>query len=179
MFIFSEIATASVRFVPPNDHYYQGEDAYIKAYFENYSAVCFVKWQRETDGGSHPIDTTLPKYEGTIDSFLMIRGCDESDEGTYFIKVRVPCIDWDICSNKLHLQVLKGKIVTFHITQLILRIISFVNHNNKIHFTYTECSTEDYFVIQDKGYSVVSRSYPKFTTFSSDLFFLNKVFSAD
>lgn len=58
MFILSEIATASVRFVPPNDHYYQGEDAYIKAYFENYSAVCFVEWQRETDGGSHAIDTT-------------------------------------------------------------------------------------------------------------------------
>lgn len=175
----SEITTASVLFDPPNAHYYKGEDACIRAYFENYSAVCFVEWQRETDGGSHAIDTTLPKYKGTIYNLLMIRGCDESDDGTYFIKVRVSCIDWDICSNKLYLQVLKGKIVTFHIIQLILRIISFVFHYNGIHFTYTECATEDSLVIQDKGYSVFSRRHSKFTTFSSDLFFLNKVFSAD
>lgn len=101
----------------------------------------------------------------------MIRGCDESDDGTYFIKVRVSCIDWDICSNKLHLQVMKGKIVTFHIIHVF--------HYNGIHFTYTECATEDSLVIQDKGYSVFSRRHSKFTTFSSDLFFLNKVFSAD
>lgn len=118
MFILSEITTASVRFSPPNAHYYKGEDACIRAYFRNYSAVRFAEWQRETDGGSHAIDTTLPKYKvttGCIGNLLMIRDCDESDDGTYFIKVRVSCIDWDISSNKLHLQVLKGKIVTFHI----------------------------------------------------------------
>lgn len=33
----------------------------------------------------------------------MIRGCDELDDGIYFIKVCVFCIDLDICSNKFYL----------------------------------------------------------------------------
>lgn len=115
MFILSEITTASVHFDPQNANYYKGEDAKIRAYFGNYSAVRFFEWQKETDDGSHAIDTTLPKYKGTIGQILMIRDCDESDVGTYFIKVHVSCTDWEICSNKVHLQVLKGKIVTLHI----------------------------------------------------------------
>lgn len=115
MFILSEITTAFVCFDQWNDNYYKGEDVKIRAYFGNSLAVRYVDWHKEIDGGSHAIDTTLPKYKGTIDQILMIRDCDESDVGTYFIKVYVSCTDWEICSNKLHLQVLKGKIVTLHI----------------------------------------------------------------
>lgn len=77
----------------------------------------------------------------------MIRDCDESDVGTYFIKVRVSCTNWEICSNTLHLEVLKGKIVTLHTIQLILWIILFVFRNNGIHLTYTECATGDFFLL--------------------------------
>lgn len=92
--------------------YFIEEDAEIRAHFENSLAVRFVKWKRETDTGSHDIDTTLPKYRGTLNNtseqghVLKIRSCDESDAGTYFLQVS--CADREICSNKIHLQVLKG-----------------------------------------------------------------------
>lgn len=93
--------------------YYIEEDVEIKAHFEKSLAVRTVNWKRETDTGSHDIDTTLPKYRGTLNNtseqrhVLKISNCDKSDAGTYFLQVS--CADRpEIRSNKIHLQVLKG-----------------------------------------------------------------------
>lgn len=96
-------------------NYYIEEDAVIRARFGNCSAVRFVKWKRETDTGRHDIDETLPKYRGTLhgtfeqlhDIVLKITSCGESDAGTYLLLVY--CTDREICSNRIHLQVFKGK----------------------------------------------------------------------
>lgn len=137
MFILSEITTAFVCFDQWNDNYYKGEDVKIRAYFGNSLAVRYVDWHKEIDGGSHAIDKTLPKYEGTADHILMIRGCDESDVGTYFIQVHVSCTDLEICSNKLFLQVLKGKNVTLLTISLHIK-----NRYKGIHYAYAECATD-------------------------------------
>lgn len=90
-----------------------GEDAEITACFENCLNVRQVKWMRETDTGNHAIDTTLPKYKGTIQEtfeqliLLVIRSCDKSDVGKYFLLAS--CSNREICSNEIYLQVVKGK----------------------------------------------------------------------
>lgn len=93
--------------------YYKGEDAEISARFENCSNVRHVTWMRQTGNRYQAIDTTLPKYKGTIQEtfdhllVLMIRSCDKSDVGKYFLKVS--CSNLEICSNGIYLQVVKGK----------------------------------------------------------------------
>lgn len=93
-------------------NYFIGEDAEISARFGNCSNIRYVKWIRETDSGNHAIDTTLLKYEGTIHDtaaqlhVLIIRNCNKSDVGTYFLEVF--CSGRKICSNRIHLQVFKG-----------------------------------------------------------------------
>lgn len=112
---FSDITSVSISSGQSDANYYLEENAEIRARFGNSSAVRFVKWKRETDTGSHDIDETLPKYRGTLhgtfeqlhDIVLKITSCDESDAGTYFLIVY--CTDREICSNKIHLQVFKGK----------------------------------------------------------------------
>lgn len=108
----TSVSISSSRF---DTNYNMEEDAEIRARFGNSSAVRFVKWKRETDTGSHYIDETLPKYRGTLHGtfkqqhniVLKIKSCDEVDAGTYFLQVF--CADEEICSNKVHLQVFKGK----------------------------------------------------------------------
>lgn len=112
---FSDTTSITISSGQTDTIYYFEENAEIKAHFGNSSAVRFVKWKRETDTGSHDIDETLPKYIGTLhgafeqlyDIVLKIKSCDESDAGTYFLLVS--CADREICSNKVHLQVFKGK----------------------------------------------------------------------
>lgn len=93
--------------------YYIGEDAFLKADFENPSAVRYFTWQKEIDGRTHAIDTKYKsKYEGTTSKheierpLLVIRNCDKSDAGTYTILVS--CKDVEIYSNKIHLKVVTG-----------------------------------------------------------------------
>lgn len=113
MHFFVEKISVSISSDQYDTTYYIEENAVITARLENSLAVRFVKWKRETDTGSHDIDTTLPKYRETLDNtseqlhVLKIRSCDESDAGTYFLQVS--CADREICSNKIHLQVLTGK----------------------------------------------------------------------
>lgn len=115
IFFFLDDTSVSISSDQYDTTYYIEEDAEIKAHFENSLAVRTVKWKRETDTGSHDINTTLPKYRGTINNtseqqhVLKIRSCDKSDAGTYFLQVS--CADREIRSNKIHLQVLKGNAI--------------------------------------------------------------------
>lgn len=73
------------------DKFYVGEDATITAKFRSSLVLCRGVWQRNTDSGSHDIDTRLPKYIETRnengDHLLIIRNCNESDSGTYTLMV--------------------------------------------------------------------------------------------
>lgn len=88
------------------------------ASYDNHSAVLNIKWIKELDSKDKyvPIDTRLPKYTGSTYSnkvekpMLLIKNCDESDIGTYYLLVL--CINnLPIYSNKINLTVVKGKIL--------------------------------------------------------------------
>lgn len=110
---FPDITALSICSDQSDTIYFIGENAEITASFGNCLDVRQVTWIRETDSGTHVIDTTLLKYKGTKRDtdeqlhVLSIKNCDESDIGTYFLLVS--CSDRHIFSNKLHLQVFKGK----------------------------------------------------------------------
>lgn len=113
IFFFLDKTSVSISSDQYDTTYYIEEDVEIKAHFEKSLAVRTVNWKRETDTGSHDIDTTLPKYRGTLNNtseqrhVLKIWSCEKSDAGTYFLQVS--CADRPkIRSNKIHLQVLKG-----------------------------------------------------------------------
>lgn len=73
--------------------------------------VCRVVWQRNTESGSHDIDTRLPKYTATRnengDHLLMIRNCNESDGGTYILMLAFHKFAY--YSDEIDLKVEKGK----------------------------------------------------------------------
>lgn len=127
---FSDITALSIGSDRSDTIYFIGENAEITARFGNCLDVRQVTWIRETDSGSHVIDTTLLKYKGTIHDtdeqlhVLSIKNCDESDIGTYFLEVS--CSDRQICSNKLHLQVFKGKnLIARGVLEKIDKLVTF------------------------------------------------------
>lgn len=88
------------------------------ASYDNHSAVRKSIWMKELDSRDNdvPIDTRLQKYTGSTYSnnvekpMLLIKNCDESDIGTYYLLVL--CINkLHIYSNKINLKVVKGKIL--------------------------------------------------------------------
>lgn len=115
---YLEITTIEIRCDQTDDKYFFDEDATILASFGNPSAVLSIEWVKETDSGDHTIDTTLQKYTGSTCSnevecpMLIIKRCNESDIGTYFLIVSCKR-DLYIYSNKINLKVIKGKILFF------------------------------------------------------------------
>lgn len=94
-----------------NCRYYVGEDVIINGRIRNVSKVLCKTWQKESETGSHIIDTTLEKNLETKKDIgeyvLTIKNCIESDSGTYFILAA--CInDMEVQSNKIQLNVVKG-----------------------------------------------------------------------
>lgn len=118
---YSEITTIKIYSDQEDGIYYVGEDALLKADFENPSAVLYFKWQKETDERYHDIDTTSSKYTGSTcrpaigRPLLMIRKCGFSDAGTYILMIS--CKDVDIYSNEIHLKVKQGKIYSYGLLQ--------------------------------------------------------------
>lgn len=94
-----------------NNRYYIGEDVKIRGIVKNPSAILCMTWQR----GSQPINTALPKYAETTnnedENQLIIRNCSENDTGNYFILATCTDDIEDICSNKIYLDIIKGKII--------------------------------------------------------------------
>lgn len=109
--------------------YFFGEDATIMASYDDHSAVLKIKWMKELNSRDYsvPIDTRLQKYTGSTHSnkvekpMLLIKNCDESDIGTYYLLVL--CINnLPIYSNKINLKVVKGRpIVTLNPVPLALQ----------------------------------------------------------
>lgn len=120
-FLNTEITTIKIYSDQEDGIYYVGEDAILKADFENPSAVLHFKWQKETDEKSHDIDMASSKYTrstcrpGIGRPLLMIRKCSFSDAGTYTLMVS--CKDVDIHSNEIHLQVKQGMIYSYSYLQ--------------------------------------------------------------
>lgn len=106
-----------------NDRYYVGEHVLIKANYGNPSVVHTnnVTWKKKTDTGTYLIDKKSPRLSVTSDR-LEISSCRESDVGTYFLSVDCRK-NFSIKSNKIHLKVVKGKIV-FSLYNKHLYIIS-------------------------------------------------------
>lgn len=117
VFLNSEITTIKINSDQEDGIYYVGEDALLKADFENPSAVLYFKWQKETDEKSHDIDMASSKYTGSScrpgigRPILVIRKCSFSDAGTYTLMVS--CKDVDIHSNEIHLKVKQGRIYSY------------------------------------------------------------------
>lgn len=116
-FILLETTTIKINCDQTEDTYFFGEDANILAYIGTPSAVQRVAWMKEKGDECKTINSNLPKYTGSIctDSnevenlMLIIKNCDESDVGTYFLMVACRD-DLYIYSNKINLQVVEGKI---------------------------------------------------------------------
>lgn len=92
--------------------YYFGEDVTIKTKSRNPLAILCATWHRESENEIYTIDTSLPKYTGKRDESneyqLMIKNCDESDIGTYFLLL--VCTDGlEMHSNRINLKILRGK----------------------------------------------------------------------
>lgn len=96
----------------PDGRYYVGEDVTIKANIRNPSGVLSVTWQRETEAGFHTINTALPKYKETSNATdehqLLIRDCNDSDQGGYFLLAASNYDLEDVLSNKIYLDIVKG-----------------------------------------------------------------------
>lgn len=97
-----------------NNKFYVGEDVTITAQYSNPFVVLYPTWQ--FNGSSNNIDTKLRKYAGTRSEnnkdLLIIRDCCELDAGEYSVVANcTPNIE--ICSEKLKIEVIKGKISTF------------------------------------------------------------------
>lgn len=114
-FSYLDITTIRIYSEHEDNIYYLGEDAILKAEFENPSSVLYVTWHKEENGIKHAIDTVNnnSKYKGTScrlnieEQLLMIRKCDHSDAGTYTLVVS--CKGVDIYSNKLDLNIVEGR----------------------------------------------------------------------
>lgn len=93
--------------------YYVGEDVTINVSIAIPSSILCVSWQKETENASLTIDTTLAKYIGSKDEIdkcqLMIKDCDESDEGTYYLLAACSA-DEVIYSNKVQVRVVEGNV---------------------------------------------------------------------
>lgn len=116
-FILLETTTIKINCDQTKDTYFWGEDANILAYIGTPSAVQRVAWMKETGSECKTINLKLQKYTGSTctDSnevenlMLIIKNCDKADVGTYFLMVACRD-DLYIYSNKIKLQVVKGKI---------------------------------------------------------------------
>lgn len=115
---YLEITAVEISWDRSDGEYFFDEDATIMTSYGNYSAVHKINWVRKKDSANHavPIDIRLQKYTGSTCSnkvekpMLLIKNCDESDIGTYHL--RVTCYNnLPICSNKIYLKVVKGKIL--------------------------------------------------------------------
>lgn len=115
---YLEITTIKISWDRSDGEYFFGEDATIMASYGNYSAVHKIYWMWKIDSENHavPINIRLQKYTGSTCSnkvekpMLLIKNCDESDIGTYHLRVKC-CNDLPIYSNKIDLKVVKGKIL--------------------------------------------------------------------
>ena len=73
-----------------------------------------ASWLKQTLNGDTALDISLPKYEGTSIApneciLLIIRDCDETDIGTYFLQT-VCSGDKEISSDKLNIAIFEGKL---------------------------------------------------------------------
>lgn len=108
------LETPSIQIYPdePDGKYYVGEDVTIKANIRNPLGVLCVTWQKETEAGTHTINTALPKYKETSNASdehqLLIRDCNDSDQGGYFLLAACNYDQEDARSNKIYLNIVKG-----------------------------------------------------------------------
>lgn len=108
------LETPSIQIYPdePDGKYYVGEDVTIKANIRNPLGVLCVTWQKETEAGTHTINTALPKYKETSNAsdehLLLIRDCNDSDQGGYFLLAACNYDQEDARSNKIYLNIVKG-----------------------------------------------------------------------
>lgn len=74
--------------------------------------VLCVTWQKETEAGTHTINTALPKYKETSNATdehqLLMRDCNDSDKGGYFLLAACNYDLEDALSNKIYLDIVKG-----------------------------------------------------------------------
>lgn len=107
---FLETPTIHVYPDEPDGKYYVGEDVTIKANIRNPSGVLSVTWQKETEAGFHTINTALPKYKETSNATeehqLLIRDCNDSDRGGYFLLAACNYDLEDALSNKIYISTL-------------------------------------------------------------------------
>lgn len=91
--------------------------------------MLYTKWQFN----DILIDTTLPKYAGTRTEnnkeLLIVRNCRELDAGEYSIVAKCKA-NVEICSEKLKLEVIKGKIIIF---------ISMISIQPVLYYTSLKC----------------------------------------
>lgn len=96
-----------------NTRYFVGEDVTIKANIDRSTSILSATWQRKTENGSQTLCTALPKYTGSKDRghehLLIIKNCNESDKGIYFLLAACTYSTEDVKSNELHLDIVKGK----------------------------------------------------------------------
>lgn len=97
-----------------NGTYYFGEDVTIKTKSRNPLTILCATWQKERENEIYTIDTSLPKYTGERDESneyqLIIKNCDESDIGTYFLIL--VCTDGlEMYSNRVYLKIERGEFV--------------------------------------------------------------------
>lgn len=108
------LETPTIRIYPdePDGRYYVGEDVTIKASIRNPLGVLCVTWQKETEAGTHTINTALSKYKETSNAtdehHLLIRDCNDSDQGGYFLLAACNYDQEDARSNKIYLNIVKG-----------------------------------------------------------------------
>lgn len=87
-----------------------------------------MTWQRESENGCQTIDTTLSKYketkENTNEPKLIIKDCDKSDGGSYFLLAGCTDTIGYLISNKIDLNIVEGKKQRFiiNIKQIQIRI---------------------------------------------------------
>lgn len=71
-----------------------------------------MTWQKETEDGTHTINTALPKYKETSNATdehqLLMRDCNDSDKGGYFLLAACNYDLEDALSNKIYLDIVKG-----------------------------------------------------------------------
>lgn len=112
IFLFLETPTIHIYPDEPDGRYFVGEDVTIKANIRNPLGVLCVTWQKETEAGTHTINTALPKYKETSNATdehqLLMRDCNDSDKGGYFLLAACNYDLEDALSNKIYLDIVKG-----------------------------------------------------------------------
>lgn len=93
------------------------------ANIRNSSGVLCVTWQKETEVGTHTINTALPKYKETSNATdehqLLIRDCNNSDQGGYFLLAACSYDLEDALSNKIYLDIVKGNSFNSYLLQTL------------------------------------------------------------